>query len=305
MLTNLAKKGWLGQDAQEQNEEKYEELYSNAKNVGMPKMPAKELKATILMFTDGKAHTLSAEKKLAVALPLARKYPAEERLWYHVMRFAEELAQWPLVLEAAKNVGRLTPPRDRPSGTSSLVLALHRMGRDEEALAALTAALQVPINVNSGRTWLVPAEADLAFRQRAWVIASGFATQLLFRDYDVWWERGLAATDPAERVLAFETILAMCERQYDAERASFGKDYKDHAVERYIEKTQMQLEMDRIAQLTGEAKVDALMAAAKRFKRGQRREPLAARRDVRRGPRVLEASRRGRRQADRVLELPT
>jgi hypothetical protein len=274
LLTTLAKKGLLGQEAQEESEGKYEELYADAKNVGMPKMPAKELKATMHVLEGEDAHLLSAEQKLAMVLPLARKYPAEERLWPQVTFAAEELAQWTLVVEAARNVERLTPPRDRPGYcTDSLILALHRLGRDDEALAVLTAALKIPVNVNKSRIRLVPKAADPAFRQRAWVIASEFATGLLPRDYDVWWERGLQATDPAERVFSFETMIAMCERSNVAGRARVGKGYKDHWVDACKEKGERQLAMDRIALLTGEAKLDALLAAAKRFP-GARSEEL-------------------------------
>ena len=273
LLTTLAKKGLLGQEAQEEDQEKYEELVTNAKNVGMPKMSAKELKEAKSMFGSGEGLRWSAEQKLAKALPLARKYPAEEYLWGEVATAARKLEQWPLVAEAAKNHERLTPKADRPGyHTDALLLALHRQGRDEEALAVLTAALQIPTNGNTGRTGLVPEEADLAFRQRAWVIASELSTALQFRDFDVWWERGLAATDPAERTLAFETILAMCEKKNAAGRARVGKSFKDHAIDSYIEKVKQQLEVDRIALLAGEAKVDALLAAAKRFQKGSSKE---------------------------------
>lgn len=273
LLTTLAKKGLLGQEAQEEDQEKYEELVTNAKNVGMPKMSAKELKEAKSMFDSGEGLRWSAEQKLAKALPLARKYPAESYLWGEVVTAARKVEQWPLVAEAAKNHERLTPRGDRPGyHTDALVLALHRQGRDEEALAVLTAALEIPTNGNTGRTGLVPEEADLAFRQRAWVIASERSTALQFRDFDVWWERGLAATDPAERVLAFETILAMCEKKNAAGRARVGKSFKDHAIDGYIEKVKQQLELDRIALLAGEAKVDALLAAAKRFQGGESQE---------------------------------
>lgn len=261
LLTTLAKKGLLGQDAQEEDAEKYEELYANAKNVGMPKMPAKELKATMSALEGAKGRLLSTEQKLAMVLPLARKYPAEERLWYHVTRFAEELAQWRLVVEGAKNVERLTPPRDRPgSCTDSLVLALHRLGRDDEALAVLKAALEVPINPNSSRMHLVPSAADAAFRQRAWVIATeNTLANPHHKDMEIWWERGTQATDPAERVLAFEALIALCEKR------TAGKSSIDYYLEGFKTKAQRQLAMDRIAQLTGEAKLDATLAAAKRF----------------------------------------
>ena len=260
LLTTLAKKGLLDQEAQEESEEKYDELCADAKNIGMPKMPAKELKAVWRRLVGDPDPSLSDEQKLAIALPLARQYPAERDLWGMVTRFARPLEQWPLLAEAAKAYERLTPPRDRPSGTSDLVLALHRLGRDEEALAVLTTALKLPINGNSSRMYYVPTEADAAFRQRAWVIATEITTAFPHhKDMELWWERGTQATDPAERVLAFEALIALCKKR------AAGKSSIDSYLEGFKNKAERQLALDRIAQLTGEAKLDALLAAAKRF----------------------------------------
>lgn len=268
LLTNLAKKGWLGQEAQEENQEKYEELHADARNIGMPKMSARELKAAMKAIEGLGDGPLSAEKKLAIALPLVRKYPAERDLWWKVTYAAEELAQWALMAEAARSVERLTPPRDRPSATQSLVLALHRLGRDEEALAVLAAAVKLLMSeANEGKylIHLVPTAGDPAFLQRAWVIASEPATKPLPRNYDVWWHRGLQATDPAERALSFETVIALCERALATRKERFGEDASDPWIEGRIEKAKRQLELDRIAQLTGAARLDALMAAGERF----------------------------------------
>lgn len=241
----------LGQEAQEEDEEKYEELYANAKNVGMAKMSAKELKAVMTKLEGTKDHP----QKLAIVLPLVRKYLAELALWEEVMGAAETLEQWPLLAEAAKAVGRLTPPRDRPRGTSSLVLALHRLGRDDEALAVLTAALKVPINGNTSRMDYVPTEADAAFRQRAWVIATEITTAFPHRkDMELWWERGTQATDPAERVLAFKALIALCEKR------AAGKRSIDYYLEGFKNKAAQQLEIDRIALLAGDAKEEGARA---------------------------------------------
>lgn len=292
LLTTLAKKGLLDQGAQEENAEKYEELYADAKNVGMPKLAAKDLKAVEKSFYDKDGRSLTAEQALAIALPLVRKYPAEPALWYKVMYAAQELERWPLLAEAARAVGRLSPPRERRSepnnGTDSLVLALHRLGRDEEALAMLTAALKICTNNNAHRLRLLPKAADAAFRRRALVIATEIATAIpAHRDMELWLERGSEATDPAERVLAFEALIALCENRAAAGVWSrlngYSKDFKkdaerqravdgnaqplgeDSSLAELKNDAEWQRAVARIVQLTGLAKHDAILAAAKQF----------------------------------------
>lgn len=92
---------------------------------------------------------------------------------------------------------------------------------------------------------------------------SGSAPDPLSRSYEVWLARGSEATDPAERVLAFETLIALCDG------AIAGAPSRDFHAEKLKGKAEWMLEMDRIATLDGEAKVDALLASAKRFQGGE------------------------------------
>lgn len=202
LLTKLAKKGLLDQASQEESDEnqaKYEELYATAQNVGLAKMPAKELKKAI--------HRLDsmheAAEKLAIALPLARQYPAEGDLWRVVANSAEDLPDWPLTAEAAANAERLRPARDRPVFASTLARALHKLGRDDEALAVVTTA------VKTKRHYLaqeIPQDTAPAFRVRC----LARATELRPKDYELWFLLGSEATDGAQRKAALEQVIALC-----------------------------------------------------------------------------------------------
>ncbi|PCC73517.1 WGR domain-containing protein [Nannocystis exedens] len=108
LLTTLAKKAPLDPQSREESDEKqakYEELYAAAQNVGLPKMPPKELKKAITTIQA----LMKPAEKLALALPLARQYAAERDLWGEVASAADDLKDWPLTAEAAANAKRLTP----------------------------------------------------------------------------------------------------------------------------------------------------------------------------------------------------
>ncbi|WP_434428327.1 hypothetical protein [Nannocystis pusilla] len=201
LLTKLAKKGLLDQAAQEESDEnraKYEELYATAQNVGLAKMPAKELKKTIHRLDS----MYEAAEKLAIALPLARQYPAECRLWGEVAISAEDLKDWPLTAEAAANAERLTPSRDRPVYASTLARALHKLGRDDEALAAVAAAIKAKRHYLAQEIPKAAPEFRVRCLERA--------TELRPKSYELWFMLGSETTDRKQRKAALEQVIALC-----------------------------------------------------------------------------------------------
>lgn len=241
LITTLAKKGLLLQEAQENEAEQYEKAYAAAQNVGLARMPPKELKKALATLGDA---MLGPEEKLEIALPLARKYGAERDLWSQVLHAAKGLQRWALMAEAAARTERLTPARDRPFVAREVVLALHRLGRDDDALAALSAALKTKTNYPRSQ---IPDDADPAFCHRCFVLA----TELRPNDHELWLERGERATEREERLVAFQKAIDLADARPNAPLAAAVKK----AAERLVELT-------RIEGLQGKARLDALVALA-------------------------------------------
>jgi predicted DNA-binding WGR domain protein/cell wall assembly regulator SMI1 len=253
LVTKLACKGLLGEEAREDEDRrpKIDELTDDARSVGLARMPAKALKKALAALD---AEDLTEEAKLDLVLPLARQYPAERDLWQAVVYPAEELERWPLMVEAAASSERLTPARDRPYLAEKLVLALHRAGRDEEALVALTTALRTRTNYPKSQ---IPVESDPAFRHRCFAVA----TELRPKDWDLWLERGRGATDPAERTFALMKVLELTR---DKELIK----YNEGRAETARTSAERLLELDRIAKLSGAPKLAALETVTKSYKEG-------------------------------------
>jgi tetratricopeptide (TPR) repeat protein len=167
LLTALAKKKLLSERAREDKEETIEALTAEAKAVGLPKLPPKQLKA-VLQQLEGEEDepAPSAEQRLALLEPLVRQYGAEEQLWSEFATAAAELERWPLVIEAASTAYRIAPKDSKPWHVPQLALALHRTGKDEEALGWLRKAVEIAKNPNSSRVGLIHHKVEPAFRAR-------------------------------------------------------------------------------------------------------------------------------------------
>jgi predicted DNA-binding WGR domain protein/cell wall assembly regulator SMI1 len=244
LFATLAKKGLLTEEAQENEPEKYEEAYASAQAVGLAKMPPKELKKAKEALANDK---LGPEDKLRLALPLVRRHGAERELWSEVLYAAKGAGQWALMAKAAASTERLTPARDRPFVACELVLALHRSGRDKEALSALEAALRSKTQYARSQ---IPDEADAAFRHRCFVTA----TALRPSDMELWLGRGQLATDRDERRQAFEKTIELSHTPEGRGRGAFAAVVRK-AAERW-------LELDRIDGLEGKARLEALWKLA-------------------------------------------
>ncbi len=250
LLTTLAKKGLLDQETREEDEElqeKYDELYANAKNVGMPKMPAKELKKALAAIDELKR----ADEKLALALPLARKYPAEADLWVKVMSAAEDLNDWSLAAEAGATAERLTPSRDRPRVATRIATALHKLGRDEQAFAMVVTALSGN-EMKSYPESKIPTDVTPAFRHRG----LKHAVEMFPKNFDLWWKLGSEAPTPEERASALNHLITLCS---DEKLIRFNED----RARTIIKKARAVLESDRVETLEGAAKVKGLIALAR------------------------------------------
>jgi tetratricopeptide (TPR) repeat protein len=245
LLTTLAKKGLLGPGASE--DEAFEAAYAKAQAVGLTKMPPKELKKLLAAID---AFTGPAEDALAMVLPAAKKYGAEQRLWMHVMELAGRLSRRELAVRAAERAVRLTPARDRPMCEPALALALHRAGRDDEALAVLRAAFGLKTNYPKS---LVPLDAAPAFVHRAFVVG----TEVRPKSHELWLERGRHATDRAERAAAFRAAIALTN---DAELVKFNE-----GIATKVRDEAARLDaLDEADALEGTARLDALVALSKR-----------------------------------------
>ncbi|MDC0716172.1 WGR domain-containing protein [Nannocystis bainbridge] len=250
LLTALAKKGLLDQETREEDEElqeKYDELYANAKNVGLPKMPAKELKKALKAIGELKR----ANEKLALALPLARKHPAEADLWCEVMSAAEDLNDWSLAAEAGATAERLTPSRDRPRVGTRLATALHKLGRDEQAFAMVVTALSGNEMKNYPAN-KIPTDVSPAFRHRC----LKHAVESFPNNLELWWQLGSEAPTPEERASALNHLIALCS---DEKLIRFN----EHRAQTIIRKARAVLESDRVDTLEGAAKVKDLIALAR------------------------------------------
>lgn len=118
------------------------------------------------------------------------------------MYAARELEKWELMARYAARVVQLTPARDRPFMESSLVLALHRCGRDQEALAVLRSALLTRTNYPDSE---IPRDVSPAFLRSCYALA----TEIRPRNYALWLARGTGADDPAERAAALRAVIEL------------------------------------------------------------------------------------------------
>jgi len=248
LVTTLAKKGLLTQEAHEEQREKYEDIYATAQNVGLARMPPKELKQVEKILDDP---MLSPQDKLDIALPLTRQYGADGELWKWVTYVAKALERWEIMAEAAAKTERLTPRRDRPYVAQELVLALHRLGRDKEALAALSAALKTDTLYPA---FQIPEGLAPAFRHRCFVLA----TELRPHNFELWLEQGQSATDRQERQRALLRAVELC-RDKDVTR------FKEAQALKVQDAATRLLELDRIDGLAGKPKLDALLALAETY----------------------------------------
>jgi hypothetical protein len=187
-----------------------------------------------------------------MALPLARQYPAEADLWCLVVHAASELGDWPLVAEAATTAERLTPARDRPRMATSLATALHKLGRDDEALAVVATAISGNAMSNYAAS-KIPTDVSPEFRHRC----LQHAVELRPRDFDLWLMFGSEAPTPGERAAALEHTITLCS---DAKLIRYNEDLAKDA----IRKARVVLELDRVEALSGAAKLKGLLALAKR-----------------------------------------
>jgi len=247
LLGDLAKKGLLGESGREENEEAFEELVAKAQAVGLAKMAPKELKKVLAALDES---TMTDARKIELALPLAKQYGAERDLWQVVCSSAQSLEDWPLMLRAATAVDKLTAKRDRPHWESSLALALHKCGRDDEALSVLRGALRTSTNYPDSQ---IPHDAAPAFLRRAYAVA----TEERPKNYDLWLARGKLATDPAERKACFEQVIALSK---DKTITPYNEDRKKTAG--YM--AARQIEVDRLETLAPEARHEALLALSKK-----------------------------------------
>ncbi len=244
LLTALAQKKLLDQRVQEESPEAYQQLHAKAKNVGLPKMPPKELKKVISKYDD-----LDSDiERLGLVLPLARHYGAERDLWSKVADTASNLQNWPLVATSVANVVRLTPSNQRPFMDGLLAFALHRTGRDAEALATLKTALTYENNYPESLLSEILRDGDPSFSARALVVA----TETKPKSAKLWLRRGIRATDPAERRMAFDKVVELT-RDAPSDN-SVAKAAKALAAA-YVK-------LDRVEALEGKAKLDGLSALA-------------------------------------------
>jgi len=102
------------------------------------KMDPERLEQLVLAL-DGSE--VSDDKRLAVALALTETFPAERVLWQIVLHAARRLGLWERMAMAAAHAVQLTAANERHDLTEHLVFALHKTGRDKEAVAVLRAAL--------------------------------------------------------------------------------------------------------------------------------------------------------------------
>lgn len=106
--------------------------------LGREKMAPERLEQLVVAL-DGS--DVSDEKRLAVVLALTKTFPNERILWQIVLHAARRLGQWESMAMAAAHAVQLTAADERPDLTEHLVFALHKTGRDKEAVAVLRAAL--------------------------------------------------------------------------------------------------------------------------------------------------------------------
>jgi predicted DNA-binding WGR domain protein/cell wall assembly regulator SMI1 len=247
LLGSLAKKGFLGETGREENEEAFEELVAKAQAVGLAKMNPKELKKVLSSIDSSR---IPPEKKIAVVLPLAKQYGAERELWQAVGSAAQDLGDWKLMLQATTAVDKLTAKRDRPHWESMLSLALHKCGRDEDALSVLRGALRTKTNYPESQ---IPHDASPEFLRRAYALA----TEERPKNYDLWLSRGQRAIDPAERKSCFEKVIALSK---DKDITPYNEDRKKTAG--YT--AARQIEIDRIETLAPAERHEALLALSKK-----------------------------------------
>ena len=93
---------------------------------------ARTIRANILLLTGG------AEEALTELQQLSQSFPKEDLVWLTLSQAAFALQNFPLALDAAKETVRLAPSSFEAQ--RSLNLALVRLGRYDEALAALKVA---------------------------------------------------------------------------------------------------------------------------------------------------------------------
>lgn len=256
LLTALAKKKLLSERAREDKDETIEALTAEAKAVGLPKLPPKQLKA-VLKQLDGEEDepAPSAEQRLALLQPLVRQYGAEEQLWSAFATAATELERWPLVIEAASAAYRIAPKDSKPWHVPQLALALHRTGKDEEALGWLRKAVEIAKNPNSSRVGLIHERVDPAFRARCLQLI----TELHPSDQDAWMLLGSEATDPHLREAALKQVIALVD----------GMRFGGYAFDAKKLQAQRLLEHDRIAGFSAEDRLKALLDFAAKAGKGK------------------------------------
>ena len=256
LLTALAKKKLLSERAREDKEETIEALTAEAKAVGLPKLPPKQLKA-VLQQLEGEEDepAPSAEQRLALLEPLVRQYGAEEQLWSEFATAAAELERWPLVIEAASAAYRIAPKDSKPWHVPQLALALHRTGKDEEALGWLRKAVEIAKNPNSSRVGLIHEKVDPAFHTRCLQLI----TELHPSDEDAWMLLGSEANDPAVRQKALKQVIAVVD----------GMRFGGYAFDAKKLQAQRLLEHDRIAAFSADDRLKALLEFAAKAGKGK------------------------------------
>ncbi len=252
LVTSLANAKLLDQEAQEAKAEKYEGLYTDAKYLGLPKMPAKERKAALAKVDEPSA--LSKEQQLDLLLPLVRQYPTEGELWGEIAYAAAELERWPLLIEAASTANRFAPKGYADLYTEPLVVGLHRLGRDDDALAALrTAFARIKNPHNERPTNLVSTNADAAFRLRALALM----TEVFPAYFEGWFLLGSESTEITERTRCFKEVI----RVVNASKNPNGAEER-----RRFEADRLLVHQD-LESVSHEERADGLMAFAKRVDR--------------------------------------
>ncbi len=223
LVTTLAKKGVL----LDPDSDRFVEIYDNAKSVGAAVMPAKERKAADARFWK-LSDAGNDDQALALVLPLATRYAADAELWTDVVYAATALERWDVAAPAAAARLRLTTPSQRYGKCADLVHALHMLGRDDDAIKALSPILKdaspatrsLTIPGHNQREEFAANPKTAAFQRRCLALW----TELHPNEVEAWLARATAATAHAERKLCVAKTVEAC----DAELARGG--YRDEWV---------------------------------------------------------------------------
>lgn len=178
LVITLAKKGLLDsevfEDAEEDEEayealsEKFAELWSEAGAVGLAKMTDRARTKALDALPE---EDDSPEKRLEGLRALVADFGADEKLLGELGRLEMKLEQWDVAARRFERREQLAPPNERGewSNLGSWVTALHRAGRDDQAIRVLlTANDRVTTHQDTHRHYVDTKQVSAAFAVRAY-----------------------------------------------------------------------------------------------------------------------------------------